>query len=196
VLVFHATGTGGQAMEKLVESHLLAGVCDLTTTELCDDLVGGVFSAGPHRAEMAGRLGVPQVVSLGALDMVNFGPLSTVPAQFADRTLYVHNPTVTLMRTTADEMAELGRRLARKLAGAQGPTELFIPLRGVSLIDVEGGPFFDPAADAALFDQLRHGLVGSAVTIQERDQAINDPGFGRAMADALHALITTGPAPH
>ena len=190
VLVFHATGAGGRAMEKLAESGLLAGVCDLTTTELADDLVGGVLSAGPRRLEMAGRVGLPQAVSLGALDMVNFGPADTVPPEFAGRNLFVHNPTVTLMRTTPEEMAELGRRIAAKLAAATGPTELFIPLRGVSAIDVEGAPFRDAEADAALFAELRAGLTGSGVVVHELDQAINDPGFGAAMARALHASIT------
>lgn len=190
VLVFHATGAGGRAMEKLAESGLLAGVCDLTTTELADDLVGGVLSAGPRRLEMAGRVGLPQAVSLGALDMVNFGPADTVPPEFAGRNLFVHNPTVTLMRTTPEEMAELGRRIAAKLAAATGPTELFIPLRGVSAIDVEGAPFRDAEADAALFAELRAGLVGSGVVVHELDQAINDPGFGAAMARALHTSIT------
>ena len=190
VLVFHATGAGGRAMEKLAESGLLAGVCDLTTTELADDLVGGVLSAGPRRLEMAGRVGLPQAVSLGALDMVNFGPADTVPPEFAGRNLFVHNPTVTLMRTTPEEMAELGRRIATKLAAATGPTEMFIPLRGVSAIDVEGAPFRDAEADAALFAELRAGLVGSGVVVHELDQAINDPGFGAAMARALHASIT------
>ena len=190
VLVFHATGAGGRAMEKLAESGLLAGVCDLTTTELADDLVGGVLSAGPRRLEMAGRVGLPQAVSLGALDMVNFGPADTVPPEFAGRNLFVHNPTVTLMRTTPEEMAELGRRIATKLAAATGPTELFIPLRGVSAIDVEGAPFRDAEADATLFAELRAGLAGSGVVVHELDQAINDPGFGAAMARALHASIT------
>lgn len=190
-LVFHATGTGGRAMEKLVESGLLAGVCDLTTTELADDLVGGVLSAGPHRMEMAGSKGVPQVVSLGALDMVNFGPLETVPPEFAGRNLFVHNPTVTLMRTTTAEMGELGRRIAAKLAAATGPTVLFVPLNGVSAIDVDGAPFRDAEADEALFAALREGLAGSNVVVHEVDQAINDPGFGRAMAEALHASITS-----
>lgn len=190
VLVFHATGTGGRAMEKLVESGLLAGVCDLTTTELCDDLVGGVLSAGPARLEIAGRLGLPQVVSVGALDMVNFGPRETVPAQFGSRNLFVHNPSVTLMRTTPAEMAELGRRIAAKLAAATGPTALFLPLRGVSAIDVEGGPFRDAEADEALFDALRAGLAGTRVSVHELDLAINDVGFGTAAADVLHASIT------
>ncbi len=191
VLVFHATGSGGRAMEKLIASDLLAGVCDLTTTELADDLVGGVLSAGPHRLEAAGAAGLPQVVSLGALDMVNFGPRGTVPPTFDDRNLYVHNPTVTLMRTTAEEMAELGRRIAAKLAAATGPTELFIPLRGVSGIDVDGAPFRDAQADDALFSALRAGLAGSRVAVHEIDLAINDPGFGQAMAETLHTLITT-----
>ena len=190
VLVFHATGAGGRAMEKLAESGLLAGVCDLTTTELADDLVGGVLSAGPRRLEMAGRVGLPQAVSLGALDMVNFGPADTVPPEFAGRNLFVHNPTVTLMRTTPEEMAELGRRIATKLAAATGPAELFIPLRGVSAIDVEGAPFRDAEADATLFAELRAGLAGSGVVVHELDQAINDPGFGAAMARALHTSIT------
>lgn len=189
VLVFHATGTGGRAMEKLVESGLLAGVCDLTTTELADDLVGGVLSAGPDRLEVAGATGLPQVVSVGALDMVNFGARDTVPGEFSQRNLFVHNPTVTLMRTTPEEMAELGRRIAVKLAAATGPTELFLPLRGVSAIDVEGGPFRDEAADDALFTALREGLRGSPVVMHDVDQAINDPGFGKAMAEALHRRI-------
>jgi uncharacterized protein (UPF0261 family) len=131
------------------------------------------------------------VVSVGALDMVNFGPRETVPPQFTGRNLFVHNPTVTLMRTTTEEMAELGRRIARKLAAATGPTELFLPLESVSAIDVEGGPFWDPEADAALFAELRDGLAGSDVAIHELDVAINEPSFGIAMADALHALITS-----
>ena len=139
------------------ESGFLAGVLDVTTTELCDDLVGGVLTAGPERLEAAGRAGVPQVVSLGALDMVNFGARDTVPPKFADRNLYVHNPSVTLMRTTAEECAELGRRIAAKLTAATGPTVLFSRLRGVSLIDAEGQPFHDPEADAALFEALREG---------------------------------------
>lgn len=189
VLVFHATGAGGRAMEKLVESGLVTGVLDLTTTELADDLVGGVLSAGPHRLERAGALGVPQVVSLGALDMVNFGPRDTVPERFSGRTFLVHNPTVTLMRTTPDEMAELGRRIARKLAASNGPVRLHVPLRGLSGIDVEGGPFRDEGADERLFDALREGLAGSDVVVVEKDQTINDPGFGRDMAEALDELI-------
>jgi uncharacterized protein (UPF0261 family) len=189
VLVFHATGTGGQSMEALAADGQLVGVLDLTTTELADELVGGVLSAGPDRLEAAGRAGVPQVVSVGALDMVNFGPRETVPPQFEDRLLYVHNPTVTLMRTTADENAELGRRIAAKLNGAQSPTVLFVPLKGVSAIDVEGAPFHDAEADAALFGALRDGVDTDRVEVHELDLDVNDEAFATAMADRLHELI-------
>ncbi len=188
VLVFHATGTGGRSMEALARGGFLAGVLDITTTELADDLVGGVLSAGPDRLEVAGQLGLPQVVSLGALDMVNFGPRETVPDQFEGRNLYVHNPTVTLMRTTPEECAELGRRIARKLSAAKGPTALFVPLRGVSMIATEGGPFYDREADEALFAALREG-VGENVELHELDLEVNDPAFAEAMADRLHGLL-------
>ena len=189
VLVFHATGAGGKAMEALVEGGLLSGVLDATTTELCDDLVGGVLSAGPDRLEAAGRAGVPQVVSLGALDMVNFGARETVPPKFEDRNLYVHNPSVTLMRTTPEECAELGRRIAGKLAAATGPTSLFVPLGGVSMIDAEGQPFHDPEADAALFEALREGLAGSSVELVELEHNVNDQEFADAMVDKLDAYL-------
>ena len=167
-----------------MESGFLRGVLDTTTTELCDELVGGVFSAGPERLEAAGRLGLPQVVSLGALDMVNFGARATVPPQFEGRNLYVHNPSVTLMRTTPEECAELGRQIARKLSAATGPTALFVPLKGVSMIDAEGQPFHDPAADEALFAALREGL-DDRVELVEMDCNVNDPEFAAAMADKL-----------
>jgi uncharacterized protein (UPF0261 family) len=189
VLVFHATGTGGKAMEALVDGGMLAGVLDITTTELCDDLVGGVLSAGPARLEAAGRAGVPQVVSLGALDMVNFGARDTVPPKFEERNLYVHNPSVTLMRTTPEESAELGRRIARKLSQATGPVSLFVPLKGVSMIDAEGQPFHDPEADAALFDALRDGLAGTHVELVELDNNVNDEGFAMAMAEKLDGYL-------
>ena len=185
VLVFHATGTGGQSMEALMRDGFISAVLDLTTTELADDLVGGVLSAGPNRLEAAGELGLPQVVSLGALDMVNFGPLDTVPQDFRDRNLYEHNPTVTLMRTTAGECAELGRRVARKLNAATGPVTLFVPLEGVSIIDAEGQPFHDPDADRALFDALRENLDEN-VEVREIEANVNDPEFATAMADRLH----------
>ena len=188
VLVFHQTGTGGQSMEELVRAGFIIGLLDVTTTELCDELVGGVLAAHPKRLEVAGDLGVPQVVSLGALDMVNFGPMDTVPERFRERRLYVHNPSVTLMRTTPDECAELGRRLARKLNSAKGPTALFIPLRGVSMIATEGQPFHDQAADEALFSAVRENL-GTNVELYEHDTDINDPAFALAMADRLHEML-------
>jgi uncharacterized protein (UPF0261 family) len=184
VLTFHATGAGGKAMEGLMDSGFLQGVLDITTTELCDELVGGVLSAGPDRLEAAGRLGLPQVVSLGALDMVNFGARATVPPQFEDRNLYVHNPSVTLMRTTRDEMVELGVQIARKLSAATGRTALFVPLKGVSMIDAEGQPFHDAEADAALYAVLREE-IGDNVELIEMDNNVNDPEFAEAMADKL-----------
>jgi uncharacterized protein (UPF0261 family) len=189
VLVFHATGTGGQSMEALMRGGFVTASLDVTTTELADDLVGGVLSAGPDRLEAAGELGIPQVVSLGALDMVNFGPRDTVPPQFAGRNLYVHNPTVTLMRTTPQECAELGRRIASKLNAARGPTALFVPLRGVSMIAVEGQPFHDAEADDALVGALREHL-DSRVEAHWLELDVNDPAFALAMADRLHDLVT------
>ncbi|MBA2576249.1 MAG: Tm-1-like ATP-binding domain-containing protein [Euzebyaceae bacterium] len=188
VLVFHATGTGGQSMEALVDGGFLVGVLDLTTTELADELVGGVLSAGPDRLEAAGAAGLPQVVSLGALDMVNFGPRETVPPQFEDRNLYVHNPTVTLMRTSPEECRELGRQVSRKLSEAQGPTALFVPRKGVSMIAVEGQPFHDPAADEALLEGLFEAMAPH-VEVHELDLDINDERFAVAMADRLDELI-------
>jgi uncharacterized protein (UPF0261 family) len=188
VLVFHATGAGGQSLEGLVRAGYLAGVLDATTTELADDLVGGVLSAGPDRLEAAGDVGLPQVVSLGALDMVNFGPRETVPERFADRNLYVHNATVTLMRTTPAESLELGRRIGRKLSRARGPVVLFVPLGGVSAIAVPGQVFHDAEADAALLQGLDETL---SPTVERHDVAadVNDPAFARAMADRLDELI-------
>jgi len=188
VLVFHATGTGGQSMEGLVKSGFISGVLDITTTELADELVGGVLSAGPDRLEAAGSLGIPQVVSLGALDMVNFGPLDSVPPKFRGRNLYQHNATVTLMRTTPEENAELGKIIGQKLNKASGPLTVFIPLRGVSAIDVEGQPFHDPAADQALFDALKATLRPD-IDVQALDMNINDPRFAQAMTHKLNEHI-------
>ncbi len=187
VLVFHATGVGGQSLEELVRGGFIAGVLDITTTELADELVGGVMAAGPGRLEVAGHVGVPQVVSLGALDMVNFGPPDTVPAIFQNRNLYVHNPTVTLLRTSPEECLELGRRVGAKLAGARSPTALFVPLRGVSAISVQGKPFYDPVADAALLAGL-HETIGD-VEVHELDMDVNDDRFADAMATRLVELI-------
>jgi uncharacterized protein (UPF0261 family) len=190
VLVFHATGSGGQALEALARSGMLAGVLDLTTTELADDLVGGVLTAGPDRLTAAGAAGVPQVVSLGALDMVNFGPRETVPERFEGRNFFIHNPTVTLMRTTVEENAELGRRLGTKLAAATGPTALIVPRNGVSALDADGMPFRDEAAGTALFDAVLSAVDGSAVTVVDEDGHINDKELAVRSADLLHTFIT------
>lgn len=189
VLVFHATGTGGQSMEALVNGDFLSGVLDITTTELADELVGGILSAGPDRLEAASKKGVPQVISLGALDMVNFGPIDTVPEKFRQRNLYKHNATTTLMRTTPEENAELGRIIAHKLNMAQGPIALFIPLKGVSMIDIEGGPFYDPVADRALIDNLKKEL-DDRIEVHELEMDINDPHFAQAMVERLVELIS------
>ncbi len=188
VLVFHATGTGGQAMEDLVKGGFLAGVLDATTTELADELVGGVLSAGPDRLEAAGEIGVPQVVAPGALDMVNFGPPDTVPEQFKDRLFYQHNPTVTLMRTTPEETAELGRIMGRKLSEAKGPTTVIIPTRGVSAIDQTGQPFDSPEARTAWIENLK-AHIGDNVTVVEMDAHINDDAFATKLAETLLASL-------
>lgn len=191
VLVFHATGSGGRALESLARSRMLAGVLDLTTTELADDLVGGVLTAGPDRLTAAGAAGIPQVVSLGALDMVNFGPPETVPERFANRTFFLHNPAVTLMRTTAEENAVLGRRLGAKLAAATGPTALVVPRNGVSALDADGMPFRDEFADAALFDAALDAVRDSAVTVLDEDAHINDKDLAVRAANLLNDLIAT-----
>ncbi|MDY5151299.1 Tm-1-like ATP-binding domain-containing protein [Actinotignum urinale] len=189
-LVFHATGAGGMSMEKLVESGLVAGVCDITTTELCDELAGGVLSAGPHRLEAAAREGVPQVVSFGAVDMVNFGPKNDVPEKYAERNFIVHNPTVTLMRTTVKENQHVGAEIGKKISVSTGPVALFIPEKGFSGIDEEGGPFWDPEADKAAIDAALAAVEGSGVEVIKISEHINAPGFGAAMAQKLHELIT------
>lgn len=184
VLVFHATGTGGQAMEDLVRGGFLAGVLDVTTTELADELVGGILSAGPDRLEAAGEAGLPQVIAPGALDMVNFGTRDTVPEKFRNRLFYQHNPTVTLMRTTTEEMAELGRIMARKLSEARGPTTVIIPMQGVSAIDKTAQPFDSPEARAAWRENLKAN-IGSNVTVIEMDAHINDDEFATRLAETL-----------
>ncbi|MFW5956232.1 MAG: Tm-1-like ATP-binding domain-containing protein [Halorhabdus sp.] len=183
-IVFHATGTGGQAMENLVREGVIDGVLDVTTTEWADELVGGVLNAGPDRLDAAAETATPQVVSTGALDMVNFGPRDSVPGEFEDRTFHIHNPQVTLMRTTPEENAQLGEIIAEKLSAATGPTALYLPLEGVSMIDVEGEDFYDPEADAALFDALRAHLDES-VELIELETDINDEAFAEAMAEKL-----------
>lgn len=191
VLVFHMTGAGGRTMESLVRNGMIAGVLDITTTELADHLVGGVFDAGADRLSAAAGSGVPAIVSVGALDMVNFGPPETIPHQFGGRLTYVHNATTTLMRTTADECRELGERLAAQVRKSRGPVRVLLPLRGVSAIDTDGGPFHDPKADEALFDAVRSGLAGSDIEIVELDMDVNDPAFADAAVQWLDHVVRT-----
>ena len=188
VLVFHATGTGGRAMEALIASGLVAGVLDVTTTELADELVGGVLSAGPERLDAAARHGVPAIVAPGCLDMVNFGEQASLPKQFAGRRFYVHNPQVTLMRTTPAECAELGRLVATKLNASRAPVTVLIPREGISVISAAGGPFHDPEADTALFSALETSLRPD-IPRTSLDCDINDPAFARACVEALLANI-------
>jgi uncharacterized protein (UPF0261 family) len=188
VLVFHATGTGGRTMESFISDGLVTGVLDLTTTELADELVGGILTAGRDRLTAAALRGVPQVISVGALDMVNFGPPETVPDKLRGRRFYQHNPTVTLMRTTPEENDKLGKEIAEKASAAKGPTAVLLPLRGVSAIDAEGKPFWWPEADAALFQSLRN-WIGPQVELIELDLHINDPAFAANAAATLQRLI-------
>ncbi|KAG9318631.1 hypothetical protein JVU11DRAFT_724 [Chiua virens] len=188
VVTFHATGSGGLSMERLIREGYFVGVLDLTTTELADELVGGVLTAGPNRLEAAADKRVPQVVSLGALDMVNFGPASTVPAQFSGRRFVRHNTSVTLMRTSPEECQALGEVMARKLKGAlPSRTHVLLPLRGFSGIDEEDGPFRDVEADEALMNALRS--AGLECPIEDVDAKINDPSFATAAVSALHRMI-------
>lgn len=182
-LVFHATGSGGASMEKLVGSGLVDSVLDLTTTEVADLLVGGVMAAGEDRLDAIARTGVPYVGSCGALDMVNFGAVATLPERFADRLIYEHNPAVTLMRTTVEENRAIGRWLARKLNALTGPWLFLLPLGGVSALDAPGQPFHDPAADTALFDAITAG-VRAADRVRRVPHHINDPEFADAVLAA------------
>jgi uncharacterized protein (UPF0261 family) len=187
VLVFHATGNGGQAMESLIRDGLIAGVLDLTTTELADELVGGFLGAGPERLTAAARAGVPQVISTGATDMVNFYAPDSVPAGFKGRRFYRHNPVVTLMRTTPEENAALGAEIGRKAAASKGPVAVLLPARGVSAIDAPGQPFEDAEARKALHDALRANA--GCVDVRELDLHINDAAFADAAADLLLDLM-------
>ena len=188
VLVFHATGTGGRAMESLIESGMVAGVLDITTTEWADELVGGILGAGPTRCEAAARHGVPAIVTPGCLDMVNFGAPETVPSKFADRTFYAHNPQVTLMRTSPEECAELGRILAEKINLSTAPVTVLLPLKAISVISAPGQKFHDPIADRILFTALK-AFLRNDIEVVELDCDINAPEFARARAEKLLANL-------
>lgn len=189
VMVFHATGTGGKTMESLIDAGFFAGVLDLTTTEYCDEVVGGILAAGPDRCAAAIRQKVPQVVSVGACDMVNFGEMDSVPEQFRDRNLYKHNPAVTLMRTTVEENVEIAHRLAEKWNGAQRKMVLLLPQKGVSMIDAEGQPFDGPEERETLFDTLKKEIHNDNVEIVEMDNNINDENFALTAAKTLLELM-------
>jgi uncharacterized protein (UPF0261 family) len=187
VLVFAATGAGGKSMEALIESGMVAGVLDLTTTEWADEHVGGVLGAGPHRLDAAAKAKVPAVIAPGCLDMVNFGEKESVPSIFADRLFYVHNLQVTLMRTTPAECAQIGKIIGEKVSRYEAPAAILIPRRAISVISAPGQPFHDPAADEELFSAIK--ASAGAVAIKEFDLEINDPNFARACAETLLALI-------
>jgi uncharacterized protein (UPF0261 family) len=191
VLVFHATGIGGRTMESFIGDGLVTGVLDITTTELADELVGGELSAGRDRLTAAALRGVPQVISVGALDMVNFGPPHTVPDKFRGRRFYQHNPNVTLMRTTPQENDQLGKEIAHKASASRGPVAVLVPRRGVSAIDKEGQPFWWPEADAALFQSLRNWMSPHARLV-ELDLHINDAAFAEAAVKTLLAMLAPG----
>ena len=186
VLVFAATGAGGKSMDAIIDSGIVAGVLDITTTELADELVGGVLTAGPDRLNATARAGIPAVVSVGCLDMVNFGEPASVPEKFASRQFYHHNPQVSLMRTTADECAELGRTLVEKTNAYSAPTAIMLPTRAISVISAQGQSFHDSAADDALFDAIKSG---SKHPVIEMDLEINDPAFARACAETLIKMV-------
>lgn len=184
VITFHMTGSGGRSMESLISQGFISGVLDITTTEICDEIVGGSLSAGPNRLTAAGAAGIPQVVSVGALDMVNFGPMASVPNKFQNRKFYAHNENVTLMRTTPEECQKIAMDICAKLSKAKAPVALMIPLRGISAIAVQGEPFYDRSADESLFSTLRKNIP-SNVELIEVDFAINDEEFSSACVSKL-----------
>lgn len=189
-VVFHATGSGGRSMEQLLRDGILTGLIDITTTEIADELVGGVLSAGPERLDVLAKHPVPYVGSVGALDMVNFWAPETVPDKFPDRQFYHHNPNVTLMRVAEDESARIGRWIGNKLNRCDGPIRLLLPEKGISALDIEGGPFWNPASNAALFEALH-------ATVQQNDRRrimnvphhINDPAFSAAVVETYLEII-------
>jgi len=189
VLVFHATGTGGRTMESLIDEGLVDAVLDITTTEWADEVCGGTLSAGPERLSAPGRAGLPHLITPGCVDMANFGPLDTVPEKFrSGRNLYEWNPAITLMRTTAEENAQMGKIFAEKANAASGPVAFLLPLRGVSILDGDGERFCDRQADAALFDALKANLK-SGIAVEEIDVNINDKEFSDRAVELMLELI-------
>lgn len=192
VIVFHATGTGGRSLERLVGEKKIDAVIDLTTTEIADKIVGGVLSAGPERLSASAKAGIPQIISVGATDMVNFGPMNTVPERFNNRILYEHNPQMTLMRTTSQENKMIGTFMVHQLIqNISNPRTIrvILPTKGVSMLSTKGGPFYDPEAQEALYNVLKSGLHSSGIEVEEMDNTINDPEFAVFVADRLVSLI-------
>ncbi|SHE37717.1 Uncharacterized protein, UPF0261 family [Seinonella peptonophila] len=188
MLVFHATGTGGKTMDSLIEKGYISAVLEMTTTELADELVGGVLTAGPQRMDAAAKWGIPQVIAPGCLDMVNFWGIETVPKELSNRLLYQWNANVTLMRTNVEENKRLGQILAEKVNRCKGPVAVYIPLRGVSELDAVGKEFWWPEADEALFDSLKKNL-DSGVPVFELDCNINDELFAQSVTKTLLELM-------
>jgi len=190
VLVFLCTGTGGRTMESLIESKWVVGVLDLTTTEWADEIVGGVFAAGPDRLRAAAQNGIPAVVGPGCVDMVNFGAPDTIPEKFKGRTFYEHNPNVTLMRTSPDECRRIGEAITQRINESVGPVSVLLPKQGVSMIDLEGGPFHSPEAQQALLDTIRDGLREdiSCVTM---DCEVNAVEYAERAANTLLAQLSS-----
>ncbi|KAF9701441.1 hypothetical protein EKO04_001063 [Ascochyta lentis] len=194
--VFHATGHGGKAMERLVHEGRIDAVLDLTTTEICDYLTGGVMSAGPNRLEAAAAAGIPNIICVGATDMTNFGPMNTVPERYKDRKLYEHNPVVTLMRTSSEEASEVGKFIVSKLKShTKDPNaiQVWLPMGGISMIATPDGPFADEKADATLFQVIKDGLADSDIEVVEDSRAVNDAGFACDIAEALAAKLMPRP---
>ncbi|PYH81940.1 UPF0261-domain-containing protein [Aspergillus uvarum CBS 121591] len=191
VFIFHATGSGGKAMERLIREGELDAVIDVTTSEVVDELVGGVLSAGPDRLDAAAAAGIPQVVSVGACDMVNYGPPGTVPERFKGRRIWEHNSTVTLVRTSPEENQRVGEFLVGKLKKAKAPEQVVVvlPTRGLSMLDVQGGVYWDPEADEVLFRTVEEGLRGSGVEVVRRAEDVNAPAFARGLLEVLGRVM-------
>ncbi|KAB8300215.1 hypothetical protein EYC80_000433 [Monilinia laxa] len=192
IYIFHATGAGGKAMDRLIREKRIDAVLDITTTEIADYICGGVLSAGPERLSAAAEMGIPQIVSVGACDCVNFGPRDSVPEKFRERQLVQHNPDITVMRSNADECAEIGSFIAGKLKEKAKREELVkvcLPMRGTSMLAVEGGEFFDSEADKRLFEAIKHELDGTGIDVLEKDSAVNDKEFAEFLADQLRQVM-------
>jgi uncharacterized protein (UPF0261 family) len=188
VLVFHATGVGGKTMESLIADGYIVGSLDITTTELADEVCGGVFSAGPERGMAAARAGIPTVIVPGCVDMANFGGVETMPAKYQGRTIYQWNPNVTLLRTNAEENRQMGEMLAAAANASTGPVAVVLPLKGVSMLDSPGGQFWDVEADQACFDAIKRN-VRAGVRVIEMDNNINDPEFADTCAGLLLEML-------